>query len=91
MRGHETRALREAREPRGFTWGRRLVLRRMFVCVLIFGGATAALTPVIGASAAVTLSQILAYPVNTRWRRRQLRRLHRELREAVEREEGDAR
>ena len=64
-----------------------LVLRRMFACLLVYAGATVALTSVIGASAAVMLSASLAYAINTRWCGRQLRRLHRELREAIAREE----
>jgi hypothetical protein len=60
-----------------------LVLRRAFVCLLVFVGVTAALTPVIGASDAVALAGVVAYAINARWRGRQIQRLERELRDVI--------
>jgi membrane protein implicated in regulation of membrane protease activity len=64
------------------------VLLRTFVCLLLLVCGAVALAPTFGWNAAVTLSAILAFAINTYWRDRQLRRLHRELREAIEGEEA---
>jgi membrane protein implicated in regulation of membrane protease activity len=64
----------------------RSVLLRAFACLLILGGGAVALTPALGWQVVVALSTIIAVAINAYWRDRQLRRLHREWREAVARE-----
>jgi hypothetical protein len=61
--------------------------RTLAYVVLIFGDGTLALTQAVGWKAAVVLSAVIDLAIAC-WRGRKLRRLHRELREAIAREEG---
>lgn len=65
----------------------RPILRRTFACLMIFGGGAVALTPALGWEAAVALSAFIVLAI-AYWLRRQHRRLGRELREAITREEA---
>jgi membrane protein implicated in regulation of membrane protease activity len=64
----------------------RPVFLRASACLLIFGAGAVVLAPARGWQVALALSAIIAVTLNTYWRGRQLRRLHREWREAVARE-----
>jgi transcriptional regulator with XRE-family HTH domain len=81
--------LRRAETIEACAQGRGLVLWRVLVCALVFAGATVALASVGGLPYAAGGAAVVAFAVNHYWRAWQLRRLHRELREAIERERRD--
>jgi membrane protein implicated in regulation of membrane protease activity len=64
------------------------VLLRVVVYLLIFGGVAVALAPRFGWVAAVLLAETVAFAVIRYWGAWQRRRLVRELREAIAREEA---